>query len=573
VKGLRDRRSVWTATVDVPATGEHDGESASRLGPYLVKRAVTEVEFDQVHRLSYETFVREIPQHPDPGTGLLVDKFHHKNTYWIALHDGELVGMVAAHDQPPFSVADRLPGPVPFDRPGDQPLEVRLLAVRPGYRRGPVFPGLLWALYEHARRHGHTRLLISGFVDRVPIYEKLGFRALGPAVACGRAAFVPMSLDLERPPAGLRRMIAWWQSRLAGESGDAGAEACSLLPGPVQISWRIRHAWNEPAVSHRSDGFIARFENARGRLARMVGGGSRVALFCGSGTLANDVVAATLASDHTAGAGLILVNGEFGARLTLQARRFGLRFRVLRCPWGRPWDLNAVAAALATDREVGWIWGVHLETSTGMLNDLEGLRGVAARAGVQLCLDCHLASASSGKALGAFAGLGIVFAGPEVVGTPTSPRVPTSLDLRAALACTGPRYTMSSPLLAAFDRSLDVYTAPDAGAARFAQLTDLGQLARAGLRRLGIHPVADESSAAPVVTTFAPPGHSADAFASVCRSLGYEIAHASDYLRRRGWAQIATMGAVDRDDLLRLFDGLARRLGGSRPGAGNVAEV
>ena len=88
----------------------------------------------------------------------------------------------------------------------------------------------------------------------------------------------------------------------------------------------------------------------------MVGGDSRVALFCGSGTLANDVVAATLASDRTAGAGLILVNGEFGARLVRQARRFRLEYRVLRWPWGRPWDLDAVARTLAAERNVGWVW-------------------------------------------------------------------------------------------------------------------------------------------------------------------------------------------------------------------------
>lgn len=35
-----------------------------------------------------------------------------------------------------------------------------------------------------------------------------------------------------------------------------------------------------------------------------------------------------------------------------------------------------------------WIWAVHLETSTGMLNDVPGLARLAREAGVQLCLDC-----------------------------------------------------------------------------------------------------------------------------------------------------------------------------------------
>ena len=142
---VRDRESIHHATKGRPATGENDEVPALRLGPYLVNRAATEAEFEQIHRLNYEAFVREVPQHHDLGTGRLVDKFNDKNLYLISLKGDDLAGMIAAHDQPPFSVADRLPGPNPFDGPGERPLEVRLLTVRPSYRRGPVFLGLLGA--------------------------------------------------------------------------------------------------------------------------------------------------------------------------------------------------------------------------------------------------------------------------------------------------------------------------------------------------------------------------------------------------------------------------------------------
>src|ERR1044071_5251678 len=45
---------------------------AFRIGPYTFKAADTEDEIEQVHRLNYATFVREIPQHADPGDGRLV---------------------------------------------------------------------------------------------------------------------------------------------------------------------------------------------------------------------------------------------------------------------------------------------------------------------------------------------------------------------------------------------------------------------------------------------------------------------------------------------------------------------
>src|SRR5438876_12427603 len=78
-----------------------------RLSHYLFRRAETPHELEQVHRLNYRTFVGEIPQHADPGTGYLIDKFHDKNQYFVALRDGRVIGMVAVHDQAPFSVTDR----------------------------------------------------------------------------------------------------------------------------------------------------------------------------------------------------------------------------------------------------------------------------------------------------------------------------------------------------------------------------------------------------------------------------------------------------------------------------------
>jgi aspartate aminotransferase-like enzyme len=143
------------------------------------------------------------------------------------------------------------------------------------------------------------------------------------------------------------------------------------------------------------------------------------------------------------------------------------------------------------------------------------------------------------------------------------------LHLRSALAVRGPQFTVPSPLLASLDRALDDYATPAARDARYAHYAALGRFVRSGLRSLRLDPIAEEANAAPVITTFAPPpGWSSDAFAAACRAMGYEIAHASGYLRRRGWLQIATMGDLAEEDVKPLFAGLARRLArsaGRRP--------
>ncbi len=538
-----------------------------QLGPVVFKLAESPHEIEQVHRLNYQAFVREVPQHSDPGSDCLIDKFHDKNVYFIALRNEQVVGMVSAHDRPPFSVCDRLKDPQAIDRLGGRPLEVRLLAIEPTQRCSIVFAGLMGALWEYAQARRYTHVLISGLVQRRSMYERMGFRPLGPAVRSGQADFVPMVLDLRDLPANVVRGLRWLGSRTAQEP----AQPICLLPGPVQVSPAVREAFLLPPVSHRSREFLDIFERVRVLLSQLAGG-MDVALLCGTGTLANDAVAATLAADPTISAGLLLVNGEFGNRLVGQASRFGLRFRTLSWPWGLPWDLDQVADSLAKNPDINWIWGVHLESSTGTLNDLPGLLRLVRGRRVRVCADCissvgavslelsdiHLATGASGKSLGALAGLAMVFAAPGVLAAVAADRLPAYLDLPATLATTGARFTFPSPLLRALGSALEGYSTPASRQQRYQHYQNLGRYVRGQLRALGLPPLVSEEWAAPVLTTFTPLPHEApDRFRERCRDWGYELAGQSSYLNQRGWLQIATMGEISKEDCAPFFDKLA----------------
>ncbi|HXG10980.1 MAG TPA: aminotransferase class V-fold PLP-dependent enzyme [Gemmataceae bacterium] len=537
-----------------------------RVGEYIFKRAETEEEFEQIHRLNYRTFVNEIPQHTDPGNGRLVDKFHAKNAYFIALHGDRVVGMVSVHDQPPFSVAERLSDPAILHRPGTRPLEVRLLAVEPNRRNGTVFAGLAWLTYEHARAHGYTHLYISGVEERLPLYRQLGFEPLGPAVRSGNASFVPMVATVGQLTDRHRRTIHRWHNRLRRVAGHRPEPVC-LLPGPVALAPAVREAFAQPPLYHRGPEFIALFERIRRALAALTNS-QAVALFNGSGTLGNEVIGAALAAGPRAGRGLLLVNGEFGQRLVRQAARFGLQPRVLSWPWGRPWDLAEVEAALAEEPEGSWVWGVHLESSTGVLNDLPGLVRLARARGIRVCADCvsslgavpldlsevYLASGATGKSLGSYAGAAVVFAAAQLPAEVDSSRVPSYLDLTATLASIGPRYTFPSPTLQALAVALENYATPELARARYDHYAALGAYVREQLRRAGLEPLAADAWASPVVTTFAPPaGCSSQEFVRRCRCWGFAIGGESSYLAERRLVQIATMGAVTREDCEPLF--------------------
>ena len=74
-------------------------------------------------------------------------------------------------------------------------------------------------------------------------------------------------------------------------------------------------------------------------------------------------------------------------------------------------------------------------------------------------------------------------------------------------------------------------------------------------RKLALEPLALDAHACPVVTTFAPPGkESSAAFVRRCRAWGYAIGGQSAYLAERRYVQIATMGAVTREQVEPLFE-------------------
>ena len=54
----------------------------------IFKVATEPDEFEKIHRLNYQTFVEEIPQHEPNSRGMLVVKFHDEKTCFIAL-DGD----------------------------------------------------------------------------------------------------------------------------------------------------------------------------------------------------------------------------------------------------------------------------------------------------------------------------------------------------------------------------------------------------------------------------------------------------------------------------------------------------
>jgi aspartate aminotransferase-like enzyme len=312
----------------------------------------------------------------------------------------------------------------------------------------------------------------------------------------------------------------------------------------------------EPAA-HRSREFVDRVARVRRALCELTGADD-AALVVGTGTLANDAVATALRARP--GKGLVLANGEFGERLIEQARCAGLEFDELRLPWGEPFPESQVAQA-AVRGCASWLWAVHCETSTGVLNDFDVLKRSAGRARAALCLDCissigavplrlrgvWLASASSAKGLGAYPGLAAVLvngAAPH-----TAPPAARYLDLAYWLRRDSVPFTHSSNLVAALDAALEGTD----WETRFRDTAHDAHWLRDALRAQGLALVAPEAASSPSVTSvaLAEDVPAADVGAALAQR-GFEVAWRSAYLASRNWVQVALMGNYDRVALRQL---------------------
>lgn len=519
------------------------------LGHVLTfKVASTQREFEQIHRLNYRTFVEEIPQHERNSDRKRMDPFHSENTYLICLRKDRLIGMVAVRANRPFSLELKLGNLEQYLPPAQSICEIRLLSVEKRHRHGTVFGGLVRLIHDFFQERGHDLAIISGTVRQKELYERLGFVPFGQMVGTADAQFQPMYL----PVRSFRRRVA--------VVDPAPAECVNLLPGPVDIRPSVRQAMGGLAQSHRSAGFQDEVQRTKKRLCDLTGAG-RVEILLGSGTLANDAVAAQIA--RIPGRGFILVNGEFGGRLTDHATRAGLEFETLESEWSGVFDEREIERILDRNPNIRWMWAVHCETSTGVLNDIDAMKAICAPRGVRLCLDCtssigtvplalagvHLATGVSGKGLGSFPGLSMVFYHHEIAPAPKS--IPRYLDIGFYAANGGIPFTHSSNLLSALQVAVRQFRPED----RFMKLRSLSQWTRSKLRAAGFCIVAPDARASPAVISVALPSETdSRRMGCVLREHGFHLSFESEYLLKRNWVQICLMGDCSREKIAPLFE-------------------
>jgi aspartate aminotransferase-like enzyme len=295
--------------------------------------------------------------------------------------------------------------------------------------------------------------------------------------------------------------------------------------------------------SHRCRMFAEKFQQVRNLLCKLVNA-QQVQILMGSGTLANDAVAGQLSL--LCKPGLILVSGEFGRRLIQHANGAKLFFEVLEIPEGQAFQKDELERALKEYPGMEWIWGVHCESSTGVLNDLEMYKEVCAERNIKLCLDTissigrvpidlsgtYLASCTSGKGIGSQSGLSMVFHNHDF--QPAPDFLPCVLDLGLYQESGGIPYTVQPGLLYTLLDSLNAHDWED----RFAAVRGWSTSIRRKLAQIDAPILAPDSCAMPAVITIAlSETHSSETIGNALHENGVPVSYRSNYLLERNWIQ------------------------------------
>lgn len=158
-----------------------------------------------------------------------------------------------------------------------------------------------------------------------------------------------------------------------------------LGPGPSDVDPGVLRALSLPTIGHLDPEFLRIMDEARSMLACLWNahdGRSTPISATGSAGMEACVVNLVEPGDRV----LIAVHGVFGGRMAEVCRRAGAEVVTVEAPWGQPVPLEDLRKA-AQGGSFRLIGIVHAETSTGVLQPLDGLRELCDEVGALLLVD------------------------------------------------------------------------------------------------------------------------------------------------------------------------------------------
>jgi alanine-glyoxylate transaminase/serine-glyoxylate transaminase/serine-pyruvate transaminase len=163
-------------------------------------------------------------------------------------------------------------------------------------------------------------------------------------------------------------------------------EKLLLGPGPSPVSDRVRQAMAAPLRSHLDPEFVLLLDDIRASLGKLFKATDGYFSFALSGTGTTGMDAAAVNLMERGMTTLCVVNGYFGDRLARVLSLQGAFVERLDGEWGRAIDPAQVERAMQ-DGRFDALAIVHGETSTGVLNPVGEIAGIARKQDALLIVD------------------------------------------------------------------------------------------------------------------------------------------------------------------------------------------
>ncbi len=322
------------------------------------------------------------------------------------------------------------------------------------------------------------------------------------------------------------------------------ADPLLLTPGPLTTSVRTKQSMLRDWGSWDAD-FNSITGRIRERLLEIVNarGTHECVPLQGSGTFSVEAAIGNLVP--RTGHVLVPQNGAYCQRIARICRVLGRRLTTLDYAENAQVPAADIERTLTADPSITHVALVHCETSTGILNPLEEIAQVVARAGKGLIVDAmssfgaieidarrvpfDAVIAASGKCLEGPPGMGFVIARREVLERCEGNSHSLAMDLYDQWVymqkTTQWRFTPPTHVVAAFDSAISQYLEEGGLAARGARYAQNCRTLIDGLAALGLRSFLPRAIQAPIIVTFYAPDIASYAFKSF-----YQAVKAQGYI-------------------------------------------
>jgi 2-aminoethylphosphonate-pyruvate transaminase len=358
--------------------------------------------------------------------------------------------------------------------------------------------------------------------------------------------------------------------------GPAGQETTPYLltPGPLTTTPAVKEAMLRDWGSWDAD-LRAVVASIRSDLLDIADAaqGFECVLLQGSGSYGVEAALGSFAPKNKKT--LMLTNGAYGERaikaLSYMNRDFiSYETDELEAP-----SAEEVAALLKSNPDVGAVFLVQCETTSGIVNPIEDIAAVAQKAGCIVILDAmssfgamdlsmkrmgiDVLISSANKCIEGVPGFTYILARRDLLEASQGASHSLSLDLYeqwAYMQKSGQfRYTPPTHTLVAFAKALEQHKAEGGAPGRLARYKKTAKALRDGMRRIGLTPLLGDNETGPIIQTFATP-----------RDPNFDFTRFYEGLKQRGFIiypgkltkkpsfRVGNMGALDHKVMAMLVE-------------------